>query len=166
MPIFGNEIRTGAAGASGSNTYELFAWGDSETHGALGDGTTISRSSPVQIGDAFFGELDVDTDGVDKLQCRITAAQACSAAVKADGTLWTWGSGSHGKLGDGTTISRCSPAQVGTLTNWRSVAAQRTDSFTATKTDGTLWAWGSWRSAWGPPRARRATKCAPATWAL
>lgn len=35
-----------------------------------------------------------------------------SAAVKSDGTVWTWGSNSFGMLGDNTTEIRLSPLQV------------------------------------------------------
>ena len=63
-----------------------------------------------------------------------------TVAVKTDGTLWAWGS-TTGQLGDGTTTDRSSPVQVGTATNWASVAAGN-DHTVAVKTDGTLWAWG------------------------
>jgi len=58
------------------------------------------------------------------------------------GTLWTWGTGSGGRLGDGSTVTKSSPVQVGTLTTWSKVAAGRSHSV-AIKTDGTLWAWGN-----------------------
>ena len=32
------------------------------------------------------------------------------------GTLWAWGSNSQGQLGDGTTVNKSSPVQVGALT--------------------------------------------------
>jgi len=43
------------------------------------------------------------------------------AAIKTDGTLWAWGSNWSGNLGLGDTISRNSPVQVGTGTNWGNV---------------------------------------------
>ena len=43
-------------------------------------------------------------------------------ATKTDGTLWSWGQNSYGRLGLGDTTSRSSPVQVGTLTNWSSIA--------------------------------------------
>ncbi|MDB4793502.1 hypothetical protein OAG63_00550, partial [Methylacidiphilales bacterium] len=67
-----------------------------------------------------------------------------AAAVKTDGTLWTWGENEAGALGNGSTslFGNPSPSQVGTATNWKTVAAGSLDTI-ALKTDGTLWAWGS-----------------------
>ncbi|OYW76315.1 MAG: hypothetical protein B7Z37_09475 [Verrucomicrobia bacterium 12-59-8] len=64
-----------------------------------------------------------------------------TAAIRSDGTLWTWGYNNYGQLGDGTTTQRASPAQVGADANWLSVSAGY--YFTVgLRTDGTLWAWG------------------------
>jgi hypothetical protein len=69
-----------------------------------------------------------------------------TAAIKTDGTLWTWGSNDAGILGANLTAAvasparRSSPVQVGALTNWNSISLGSTAL--ATKTDGTLWAWG------------------------
>ena len=68
-------------------------------------------------------------------------ADGHTVAVKTDGTLWAWGANASGQLGDGTTTNHSSPVQVGTATDWASVAAG-SDHTVAVKTDGTLWAWG------------------------
>ena len=68
-----------------------------------------------------------------------------SLAVRADGTLWAWGENAYGQLGDGTTIWRTAPVQVGTDRNWVMVAAGGNHSL-ALKADGTVWAWGSNRA--------------------
>jgi alpha-tubulin suppressor-like RCC1 family protein len=41
------------------------------------------------------------------------------AGVKTDGTLWAWGYGAQGQLGQGDTNPRSSPTQVGTQTYWK-----------------------------------------------
>ena len=46
------------------------------------------------------------------------------AAIKNDGTLWTWGQGSMGKLALNNVISYSSPKQVGSATNWRRISGQ------------------------------------------
>jgi len=107
----------------------LWAWGDGTRHGALGDSTIVSKSSPVQIG-TLTNWKQVAAGSEDN-----------SAAIKTDGTLWTWGEGSNGALGDSTIVSKSSPVQIGLLTNWKQVASGARFA-AAIKTDGTLWAWG------------------------
>ena len=105
----------------------LYAWGDG-SQGALGDGTVVNKSSPVQIG-ALTDWAEISTGRQHVL------------SVKTDGTLWAWGYGNSGRLGDGTTNSRSSPIQVGALTNWSQVSGGIYTS-SAVKADGTLWTWG------------------------
>ena len=61
--------------------------------------------------------------------------------------LWSWGGksifatgGQYGNQGLGDTINRSSPVQVGTGTDWNMVSG--CSHTLATKTTGTLWAWG------------------------
>jgi alpha-tubulin suppressor-like RCC1 family protein len=105
----------------------LWAWGRND-YGGLGDGTTIPRFCPVQIG----------TDN--KWTC-IAAGGNHPLALKSDGTLWAWGYNGYGALGDGTTINKSSPVQIGIDTKWISISAGYGYSH-GLKSDGTLWAWG------------------------
>ena len=61
--------------------------------------------------------------------------------IKTDGTLWGVGNGYSGQLGDGTTVSRSSPVQIGALTTWADVSRNR-NSVTARTTSKTLFSWG------------------------
>ena len=56
----------------------MWAWGDNSPYGYLGVGDKIDYSSPVQIG--------ADTNWE-----KIYGSKQASAAIKTDGTLWTWG---------------------------------------------------------------------------
>ena len=67
-----------------------------------------------------------------------------TAAIKTDGTLWTWGLGSSGQIGDNTSlINRLTPVTTfAGGTNWKQVTGGLSHT-SAIKTDGTLWIWGA-----------------------
>ena len=107
----------------------LWLWGRNN-YGQLGDNTRTSKSSPIQTvaGGTNWKNVAVGTEG--------------SAAIKTDGTLWLWGNGLYGQLGDNTITNKSSPVQtVAGGTNWKNVAVGAYQ-FSAIKTDGTLWGWG------------------------
>jgi alpha-tubulin suppressor-like RCC1 family protein len=108
----------------------IWAWGCNGI-GRLGDGTAVDKSSPVSVVGGF-------TDW-----CRVGAGNTHTAAVRQNGTLWAWGSGGSGKLGDGTVATKSSPVSVlGGFTDWCRVSAG-TFHTAAVRQNGTLWAWGS-----------------------
>ena len=107
----------------------LWNWGYN-TNGTLGDNTVTSKSSPVQTVAGGTNWKSVDNGALH------------TAAIKTDGTLWTWGDNSEGQLGDNTRTKRSSPVQtVAGGNNWKLVAAGNYH-IAAIKTDGTLWTWG------------------------
>jgi alpha-tubulin suppressor-like RCC1 family protein len=109
----------------------LWLWGEGFS-GNLGNNSTLIRSSPVQT---------VST-GTNWKQISISSGH--SAAVKTDGTLWLWGCGKYGQLGNNSSLNSSSPVQtVSTDTNWKQVSLGGGASAAAIKTDGTLWLWGS-----------------------
>jgi alpha-tubulin suppressor-like RCC1 family protein len=72
---------------------------------------------------------------------QIAAGWGHNIALKSDGTVWTWGLNEDGQLGDGTTVDRYIPFQIGTDNTWVSITAGYIHTI-ALKSDGTLWAWG------------------------
>jgi alpha-tubulin suppressor-like RCC1 family protein len=83
----------------------LWSWGYN-VQGNLGLGnTTYAFSNPQQVG-ALTNWYQV------------ACGNGQSVSIKTDGTFWSWGSNSGGKLGLGDTTNRSSPVQVGTLTTW------------------------------------------------
>ena len=107
---------------------KLWVWGQNP-YGQLGDGTTINRTSPVQVkSDTKFTE--------------ISAGNAHSIAIDDKGNLWTWGRNEKGQLGDGTTIDKTSPVQIKKGIKFISVCARGNDSSFALESGMYLWAWG------------------------
>jgi alpha-tubulin suppressor-like RCC1 family protein len=114
----------------------LWMWGYN-FYGQLGDNTTTNRSSPVQT----------VTYGTNWKQADASRGWFFTAAIKNDGTLWTWGSNSYGQLGDNTIANKSSPVQTISFgTNWKQVSCGQSHT-AAIKTDGTLWSWG--RNSYG-----------------
>ncbi len=66
--------------------------------------------------------------------------------VKPNGTLWAWGANPAGQLGLGDYLRREKPEQVGSDTDWLTVAGSH-DTSLAIKNDGSLWAWGHYLHA-------------------
>jgi len=103
----------------------------SNSYGQLGDNTTTQRITPVTT---FAGGSNWK---------QVSSQFRYSAAIKTDGTLWTWGRNSYGALGDNTSgTNKLTPVTTfAGGTNWKQVACgyQYTS---AIKTGGTLWTWG------------------------
>jgi len=113
----------------------LYSWGYNDD-GQLGLGDIVHRSSPVQVG-SLNDWTQISAGGSVGI-----SSYFHSLAVKADGTLWSWGYNGSGQLGLDDITSRSSPVQVGSLTDWTQVSGGDSHSL-AVKTDGTLWAWGN-----------------------
>ena len=64
-----------------------------------------------------------------------------SAALKADGTVWTWGNNSDGQLGIGDNVSKTYPIKVMKIENAIDVSVGYYDTVVVKK-DGTVWSWG------------------------
>lgn len=109
-------------------------WGlGKNSAGQLGNGTTNDASTPVKV---MEKELAEDTSAV-----KVEAGNNYYIALKADGTVWTWGSNNYGQLGNGSTTSETYPVKVEGLTNVTDIKAGNGYCL-ALKADGTVWAWG------------------------
>ena len=104
----------------------LWTWGYND-EGHLGQNNTTHYSSPVQVPGTTWSNACGDSDVL---------------AVKTDGTMWAWGKNSQGQLGLNNRTTYSSPVQVGSDTTWSDQFNTVYSSSGATKTDGTLWAWG------------------------
>jgi alpha-tubulin suppressor-like RCC1 family protein len=107
----------------------VMAWGRNDV-GQLGDGSAVTDSwRPVRVS---------NLTGV----TAITAGFLTAAAIRTDGTVWTWGDNLVGQLGNGDTepLSRV-PVQVSGLTGAIDVALDSQHGY-AVRSDGTVSAWG------------------------
>ncbi len=111
----------------------LWLWGNN-SYGQLGTNSTTRTSSPVQTiaGGTNWSQVSV--------------GWTHTAAIKTDGTLWSWGGNSFGQLADGTTTSRSSPVQeIGAGTTWSFVSVPVFNQSTlALKTDNKMYGAGDY----------------------
>jgi alpha-tubulin suppressor-like RCC1 family protein len=126
------QVSMSAGGAAIKTDGTLWTWGRGSS-GELGNAATTNRSTPVTT---FAGGTNWK---------QVSCGNAHTAAIKTDGTLWTWGAGTDGELGNADTTDRSTPVTTfAGGTGWKQVSASNsTDPQTgAIKTDGTLWMWG------------------------
>lgn len=71
----------------------------------------------------------------------LSGVYAHTAAIKPDGSLWTWGWNDYGQLGSGNKIGLHTPTRVAADKSFIDVAAGN-HSTLAIGTDGSLWGWG------------------------
>jgi len=108
----------------------LWVWGGN-AYGKLGTNDTNTRSTPVTT---FAGGNDWK---------QVACGGFHIAAIKTDGSLWTWGRGTSGQLGNNANTDRNTPVTTfAGGNNWKQVSCA--DNHTAAiKTDGSLWNWGA-----------------------
>ncbi|MGE5328107.1 MAG: Calx-beta domain-containing protein [Deltaproteobacteria bacterium] len=108
------------------------------SNGQLGDSTTTNRYILVQVSGLNLKKLLAQGNNMIK---QIAAGVSHTVVLKADGTVWAWGSNEYGQLGNNTGTSSSIPVQVSSLTKVSAVAAGGNHTI-ALKRDGTVWTWG------------------------
>ena len=107
----------------------LWIWG-SNGSGQLGNNTTTQRYTPLTT---FIGGTDWK---------QVSCGENHTAAIKTDGSLWTWGAGGYGRLGNFAITNRSTPVTTFAGGNdWKQVDCGYQHT-AAIKTDGSLWGWG------------------------
>lgn len=126
------------------NNGTLWVWGSNQ-YGARGDGSTGDNiSTPVQV--PIPAQITTPSR---RGKHAVAVGTACYAAIDTEGQVWTWGAFWNGRLGDGSTISRFTPARVKKsanpddyLTGIVSISIGG-GTMAAVDADGTVWTWGA-----------------------
>lgn len=109
----------------------LWAWGSNE-YGQLGTGNQKDSNKPVQV-KMPGGKMAADVE----------ADYYYSAAVALDGTMYTWGLNTNGRLGQGNaSFSDCSLTPTAVCSDVIAYSLGRVTA-AAVKKDGSVYAWGS-----------------------
>ncbi len=123
--------------------YVLTGWNTA----ADGSGTTYTVGSTFAMGPANV-TLYAQWQAANWPPVSIWGGAREAVALKADGTVWTWGINSSGELGNGLPGDSAIPVQVvgpggsGHLTNVVAIMGGELHNV-ALQSDGTVWAWGS-----------------------
>jgi alpha-tubulin suppressor-like RCC1 family protein len=136
-------VSTATAGATIRYTTNGLEPTESDTTIASGSPITVDLSMRLRAKAFKSGLTPSPTTTADYwVTGTVAAGGNHTLALKADGTVWSWGANGLGQLGDDTTDSRDTPVQVIGLTDVVAIAAGHTHSLAA-KRDGTVWAWGN-----------------------
>jgi alpha-tubulin suppressor-like RCC1 family protein len=129
----GQNISGGVLNVALKSDGTVVAWGAND-NGQLGQADVNLLAVPVKVGSGF---ASVVSEGGETYPHQLRAGH--SAAIRQDGTLWTWGKNDRGQLGDGTLTDKSVPSQI--ASGFSKVGVGQNFSI-GLKTDGTLWSWG------------------------
>ena len=115
-----------------------WCWGQN-THGQLGDGTTIDRTAPVAVeGSRVFTQ--------------ITAGSAHTCGLTTAGQIYCWGYGSLGSRGDGRRDESAAPVDVDGVPLLTQFGASPYTATCGLDAAGSAWCWPT---SWDTPGARQ-----------
>lgn len=122
----------------------LWVWGSNQ-YGARGDGSSGNNiTSPLKV--PLPNRVTTPSR---RGKHAVAVGAGVYAAIDTEGQVWTWGVNWNGRLGDGTTTSRFTPARVKRssapndyLTGIVSIAAGG-GTLAAVDADGNVWTWGA-----------------------
>jgi alpha-tubulin suppressor-like RCC1 family protein len=111
----------------------MWAWGMGQS-GQMGNGGTTNCLNPVRVGNSQPG-------GAVNSPRQVSCGFTYGVALLTNGTVWTWGTGGSGELGNGANSQNYVPTQIPVLSNITAISTGWKHTI-ALKADGTVWAWG------------------------
>jgi alpha-tubulin suppressor-like RCC1 family protein len=112
----------------------MWAWGMNSS-GQMGNGSVTNYVvTPVMVSNSQPG-------GSVNNPAEVSCGYTYGVALLTNGTVWTWGTGPFGELGNGTTGHSYTPIQVTALSNITAISSGW-KHILALRSDGTAWAWG------------------------
>ena len=84
----------------------VFTWGGNQ-YGEIGDGTTVRKTSPVDI-TSGFGLTEGET--IATISCG--SISLCCYALTSSGRAYAWGNNGNYEIGDGTKTCKTSPVDI------------------------------------------------------
>jgi hypothetical protein len=141
-PIFVQTIVGQNQSCAISDVGNVFCWGVN-SHGELGDGSTITSASPVEVhgvnGSGFLSGIVQVSVGNSGTLCALSAA----------GNVYCWGYGLYGDLGNNGASSSTTPVEVvgsnrsGYLSGISQVTVGNSGTVCAFASSGTVLCWGN-----------------------
>ena len=107
----------------------LLCWGRN-TDGELGDGTTTTSPTPVEV------------TGLSTGVSAVAAGTGFSCALRTTGAVLCWGDNAHGQLGDDSSRASATPVQVSGLVHGALSVSAGGSFACAVRDDGSVSCWG------------------------
>ncbi|HLD44583.1 MAG TPA: hypothetical protein VJC18_04050 [bacterium] len=116
----------------------VWCWGQGND-GKLGNGDVVDQDQPVQV---------INSSGnVMKDFKQVSAGSFHTCALRADTSVWCWGAGEDGQMGNGDSSNQISPVQVmnsdGRAMKGFSLISAGNDHTCGVRNNSTIWCWGN-----------------------
>lgn len=113
-----------------TNTGQVYSWGEG-SYGRLGHGDTVTVKSPKLV-EALK----------DLVIVQVSSGSRHSGAITSEGVLYTWGSGTDGKLGHGNSDSVYTPKILSAVENAVQVACGASHTVAIADNGTKVYSWG------------------------